>query len=51
VTQLVFLSEFGLLVLRFSLPVGLRDLTLVFVERTLITAPLLCIGAMLLTSS
>lgn len=50
VTQLVFLSEFGMLVLRSSLPVGLADLTLVFVERTLITAPLLCIGAWLLTS-
>jgi len=51
VTQLVFLSEFGMLVLRSSLPVELRDLTLAFIERTLITAPLLCIGAMLLTSS
>ena len=47
VTQLVFLSEFGVLVLRSSLPVGLKDLTVVFALRTAITAPLLCLGAWL----
>ena len=45
VTQLVFLSEFGVLVLRSSLPVGLADLSLVFGIRTLVTAPMLCAGA------
>jgi nucleoside recognition membrane protein YjiH len=45
VTQLVFLSEFGVLVLRSSLPVGLVDLSLVFAIRTLVTAPMLCAGA------
>lgn len=50
VTQLVFLSEFGLLVLRSSLPVGLKDLTIVFLERTVITTPLLCLGAWIVTN-
>jgi nucleoside recognition membrane protein YjiH len=45
VTQLVFLSEFGVLVLRSSLPVNLADLTAIFIERTVISAPLLAIGA------
>jgi nucleoside recognition membrane protein YjiH len=47
VAQLVFLSEFGVLILRSPLPVDLKDLTLVFLLRTLITAPLLCAGAWL----
>lgn len=51
VTQLVFLSEFGLLVLRSSLPVGLKDLTIIFAERTIITAPLLALGAWIVTNS
>ena len=41
VTQLVFLSEFGMIVLRSKLPIGLGVLLLVFVQRTLITAPVL----------
>jgi nucleoside recognition membrane protein YjiH len=49
VTQLVFLSEFGVLVLRSSLPVGLVDLSLVFAIRTLVTAPMLCAGAWVFT--
>ncbi len=47
VAQLVFLSEFGVLILRSPLPVDLKDLTVVFLLRTLITAPLLCAGAWL----
>lgn len=50
VTQLVFLSEFGVLVLRSKLPVGLAALFIVFVQRTLITAPVLLLMAALLTT-
>jgi nucleoside recognition membrane protein YjiH len=50
VTQLVFLSEFGMLVLRSSLPVGLKDLTVIFIQRTVITTPLLCLGAWVVTN-
>ena len=49
VTQLVFLSEFGVLILRSSLPVGLAALVHVFVLRTLITAPLLIAAGLLVT--
>ena len=47
VTQLVFLSEFGMLVLRSKLPVDLKMLFVVFVQRTLITAPMLMLAAWL----
>ncbi len=45
VTQLVFMSEFGLLVLRSELPLGLWHLGCIFVLRTLISLPLLMILA------
>ncbi|MEM7219862.1 MAG: nucleoside recognition domain-containing protein [Pseudomonadota bacterium] len=44
VAQLVFLSEFVLIVLRSTLPVGLGVLGAVFVLRTLIATPVLMIG-------
>ncbi len=47
VTQLVFLSEFGMLVLRSKLPVDLKMLFIVFVQRTLITGPILMLAAWL----
>ena len=47
VTQLVFLSEFGMLVLRSKLPVDLKMLFVVFVQRTLITGPILMLAAWL----
>ena len=50
VTQLVFLSEFGILVLRSKLPVDLKTLFIVFVQRTIITAPVLLVMAALLTT-
>ncbi len=50
VTQLVFLSEFGVLVLRSKLPIDLKMLAIVFVQRTLITAPVLLAMAALLTA-
>lgn len=47
VTQLVFMSEFGVLVLRSPLPLGVKELLAVFALRTLITAPLLLLAARL----
>ena len=51
VTQLIFMSEFGLLVLRSSLPLSIYQLASVFVLRTLIGVPVLMLCATLLTSS
>jgi nucleoside recognition membrane protein YjiH len=45
VTQLVFMSEFGMIVLRSPLPISLGMLAGLFVLRTLITLPMLLICA------
>jgi nucleoside recognition membrane protein YjiH len=47
VTQLVFMSEFGMIVLRSPLPIGIGALAGLFVLRTLITLPMLAICAWL----
>jgi nucleoside recognition membrane protein YjiH len=49
VAQLVYLSEFGVILLRSSLPITLGDLFLTFVLRTLVVTPFLLLGAWLLT--
>jgi nucleoside recognition membrane protein YjiH len=41
VTQLVFMSEFGMIVLRSPLPIGLSTLATLFALRTVITLPML----------
>lgn len=48
VTQLIFMSEVGVIMLRSKLPIGFSDLVLVFLLRTLIALPLLIAAAHLL---
>lgn len=50
VTQIIFMSEFGLLILRSPLPITLLQLLWLFVLRTVITLPVLLLFGMLLTS-
>jgi nucleoside recognition membrane protein YjiH len=50
VCQLVFMSEFGVIVLRSSLPLGIRDLAAIFLLRTVIVLPVLILGAHLVVS-
>lgn len=45
VCQLVFMSEFGVIVLRSSLPLSVADLALIFLLRTMIVLPVLILGA------
>lgn len=45
VTQLVYLSEAGAVILGSKIPVSLKDLFLIFIERTLITLPIIAIVA------
>ena len=45
VCQLVFMSEFGVIVLRSSLPLSISDLLMIFLLRTLIVLPVLIIAA------
>ena len=49
VTQLIFMSEFGMLVLRSPLPIGFNTLAKVFLLRTALTLPVLGAGAWFLT--
>ncbi len=45
VCQLVFMSEFGVIVLRSSLPLSIVDLGIIFLLRTVIVLPVLIFGA------
>ena len=47
VCQLVFMSEFGVIVLRSSLPLSIADLGVIFLLRTVIVLPVLILGALL----
>ncbi|MFT4711771.1 MAG: nucleoside recognition membrane protein YjiH [Candidatus Azotimanducaceae bacterium] len=51
VSQLIFMSEFGVLVLRSPLPIGLTMLAKVFLLRTALTLPVLSAAAWWLTRS
>ena len=51
VCQLVFMSEVGVIILRSRLPLGFRDLAVIFLLRTLIAVPILIVGANLLAGS
>jgi nucleoside recognition membrane protein YjiH len=46
VTQLIFMAEVGVLILRSSLPLGLGDLMVIFALRTLIAFPLLTLAGL-----
>ena len=48
VTQLVYMSEVGGLLLGSKIPVNLKDLILIFLERTLVTLPVIVLIANLL---
>lgn len=48
VSQLIYFSEYGMLMLRSPLPVTVLDLLLTFLLRTLVVAPVLVAGALLL---
>lgn len=50
VTQLIYMSELGLLIIRSSLPLGLSALLQIFVLRTLVCLPLLLCSAALFVS-
>ncbi|MBY0755944.1 YjiH family protein [Clostridium sardiniense] len=45
VTQLIYMSEVGGLLLGSKIPVGLKDLVILFIERTIITLPVIVIMA------
>jgi nucleoside recognition membrane protein YjiH len=45
VTQLIFMSEAGVIILRSSLPLGVLDLLWIFLLRTAIVLPVLIVGA------
>ena len=49
VTQLIFMSEVGVIILRSSLPLSLGELAVIFLLRTAITLPVLIVGAHLVT--
>lgn len=48
VTQLIYISEVGLIILRSHLPLGFRDLILIFALRTVISFPVLFIAGIFL---
>lgn len=45
VTQLIYMSEVGGLLLGSKIPVSLKDLIIIFIERTLITLPIIVLIA------
>ncbi|MDU1854397.1 MAG: YjiH family protein, partial [Clostridium baratii] len=45
VTQLIYMSEVGGLLLGSKIPVGIKDLVILFIERTLITLPVIVLMA------
>ncbi len=49
VTQLIFMAEVGVLILRSSLPLGFAELAVIFVLRTVIVFPILCAAGLFLT--
>ncbi|WP_039042055.1 YjiH family protein [Sporosarcina sp. ZBG7A] len=44
-TQLVYMSEIGILILRSNIPVSIVDLFIIFIERTIITLPIIVLIA------
>lgn len=48
VTQLIYLSEVGALLLGSKLPINMKDLVIIFLLRTLITLPIIALIAHLL---
>jgi len=48
VTQLLYMAENGLLILRSSIPVGFKQLAMIFMVRTIIVLPILSVAAHLI---
>ncbi|MDO5714097.1 MAG: YjiH family protein [Tissierellia bacterium] len=48
VTQLVYLSEAGAVILGTRIPIDLKDLFIIFIERTIIGLPIICLMAHLI---
>jgi nucleoside recognition membrane protein YjiH len=44
-TQLIYMSEIGILLLRSKIPLSLLDLVIVFIQRTIITLPIIVVMA------
>lgn len=45
VTQLIYVSEIGILLMKSEIPIGLRDLVVIFLQRTFITLPIIALMA------
>ena len=45
VTQLIYMSEIGSIIMGSKIPVSLKDLFIIFIERTLVTLPIIAIFA------
>ena len=50
VTQLIFMSEVGVIILRSSLPISFAELLVIFLLRTAIVLPVLVVGGHLVVS-
>jgi len=48
VTQLIYMSEIGSIIMGSKIPVSLKDLFIIFIERTIVTLPVIAIFAHLL---
>lgn len=48
VSQLIYLSEVGALLLASKIPVNLKELFIIFIQRTLITLPVIALIAHLI---
>ncbi|WP_079476268.1 YjiH family protein [Marinococcus halophilus] len=44
-TQLIYMSEVGILLIRSRIPIGILDLVIVFIQRTIITLPIIILMA------
>ena len=45
VTQLIYMSEIGSIIMGSKIPVSLKDLFIIFIERTIVTLPVIAISA------
>ena len=48
VTQLIYMSEIGSIIMGSKIPVSLKDLFLIFLERTIVTLPVIALFAHLM---
>ena len=48
VTQLIYMSEIGSIIMGSKIPVSLKDLFLIFLERTIVTLPVIALFAHLI---